>query len=325
MAWTNLGPSGVLLPLMDPIAIKDAAARLEVFIGQPAGLAFITPTTPNGPWANWAGYTTQPGSGIYVGASKDSTQCLELYTSSYGGGSSSDGSVWFTWQAEPGVTGPNSYGAWVSLGNPGVVESPAVSPGPEGALYVFVTGGGGENVSVNVGPVGGRSANGWSGWQSLGAPASLFPGTVAVASNYDTSLVVFVTTTAGVQGLWQGKADPYWQGDWQNLGAPASPYGQSTLAVTTSPNVNGQAGGLVVFVVGSDGKLYANSQQGPESTNWSGWQNIGQNSPVPFIVTRWWEPEPAAPAVGTGRNGPAVFVCGSDGNVYLIEQNGAGA
>jgi hypothetical protein len=181
-------------------------------------------------------------------------------------------------------------------------------------------------LSPNVGPVGGRSANGWSGWQPVGGPlASIFQGTLTWGANYDGSLVVFITTQIGVQCISQGKAAPYWQGGWQNLNNPVSAYGQSTSAVVAGPNLNGQAGGLLAFVIGSDGQLYENSQKGPESQNWSGWQNIAPTpAGVAFKVSRYWGVVPAAPVVGAGQNGPAVFVCGNDGNVYVLEQTAVG-
>jgi hypothetical protein len=114
MPWSNLGNGNLGVPLEllnDPIAIKDAVACLEVFIGQTAGVPFITPRTPVGPWVNWLGASnpssfggnTSPSYGAtYLGASKDSSQCLELYASA------ADGSIGLRGRRSRACLGPST-------------------------------------------------------------------------------------------------------------------------------------------------------------------------------------------------------------------------
>ena len=53
MSWTNIGPSGQLIGITEPVAVTDEAAYLEVFVGQLGGIAYVVANSPLGGWTNW--------------------------------------------------------------------------------------------------------------------------------------------------------------------------------------------------------------------------------------------------------------------------------
>lgn len=129
----------------------------------------------------------------------------------------------------------------------------------------------------------------WSGWAPLGGPVHRLDATVLP----EGGLALFGLRDRTVHARWQPSATGPWS-DWTTLGAPGA--GATQLR---AGNLAG--GGLVLFALGTDGRISHRWQDQPLA-RWHPWEDLG--GPVAgFSVARG------------PRGGLALFAVGTDGEV----------
>ena len=188
---------------------------------------------------------------------------------------------------------------------------PAVGRNSDGRLEVFALGSDGN--LYHIYQCGTICTGSWSNWGSLGGSSAAIKGNVAVGTNKDGRLELFMLgannalyhnyqcSTSGCTGGWSG---------WQSLGTPSS----TTGLVNSTTVASNSDGRLEVFALGSDGNLYHIYQCGTVCTGaWSSWSSLGK--PAAGLK--------ADPVVGTNSDGRLeVFSLGQDSNLYHIFQCG---
>jgi hypothetical protein len=223
---------------------------------------------PNGDWTGWDSLG-QPGSGISGGApavARNSNGCLAAVVIA------DDGTVWH--RAQTALNGPG-WSEWRSLGPPGGKEAagtPVLAQNKVGSLEAFVV----RKSDTTVWHASDHHETGWSGWDSLDKPSSgvsLDPNAIAVASNADGRLELFVTDSRAMWHLWQRQ-----QGGWSHwapLGTP-EPGGvpiKPGVPVVARPG----SGQLHLFTAASDGAVWFRNQHDTEPGGWVEWRTMGRS------------------------------------------------
>jgi hypothetical protein len=234
---------------------------------EPAGAVWHAwQKSPNGDWSGWASLG-QPGSGISGNApavARNSGGCLEAVVIA------DDGTVWHRAQTAP--NGPG-WSDWQSLERPGGKEAagtPALAQDKDGSLEVFVV----RQSDTTVWHASDHHETGWSGWDSLDKPGggvSLEPNGIAVASNSDGRLELFVTDSQAIWHRWQRQQGGW--SHWSPLGTPEPPGGQIRVPVVARPG----GGRLHLFTAASDGVVWLRSQHDTQPDGWIIWQVMGRS------------------------------------------------
>ena len=279
----------------------DANGRLEVFGLQSGGkLWHVSQHTPNGAWGAGASLGAPAGGiigGVCVGNEKNGR--LEVF------GVGSDDHLHHIAQTAPN----GAWGHWKSLGAPApgiAIGDPRVINNADGRLEVFLLA-----KDNHVWHIWETAPNGgWSGWSSLGTPpAQISNGAPFVGRNADGRIEVFATGTNGsIYDIWQTAPNNGWSG-WAEL-QPAMAVQFSGLGAVT----NNQDGRFQLCFIGSDGALWTKAQSAP-SNGWSAARFLDGAPPGSALNGD------QIPATGRNADGRlAVFVAGSDGNIWQITQ-----
>lgn len=253
-----------------PVAVEGVAPAPAP--GGPPGLAGAVwhawQESPNGDWSRWYSFG-QPGSGISGNApavARNSDGCLEVVVIA------DDGTVWHRAQTAPSGF---DWSDWRSLERPGgkeAVGTPVLAQDRDGSLEAFVV----RQSDTTVWHTSDHHGTGWSEWDSLDKPSGsvfLDSNAIAVASNADGRLELFVTDSQAMWHRWQRQ-----QGGWSHwapLGAPESPGMQIRPVVPVVARPGG--GRLHLFTVAGDGAVWLRSQHDTEPGGWVIWQNMGRS------------------------------------------------
>jgi hypothetical protein len=206
------------------------------------------------------------------------------------------GEICHTWQTGgPVFTAQSKWSPWSSLGRPPAqgttyqTNTPTpirVIQGSNYRLDVFVLG-----LDRAIWHISQTTPNGgWGGWQSLGAPEAVGPGTgyqftVAINPAHATEVVLCdqngnVFTKA--QTSWSG--EPVWASTWTALGHPNLPAPVFKSIAVESYGISAQypKGALEIVGLGTGPtNLWHNVQAGESENSWSGWQALPQAAPTP--------------------------------------------
>lgn len=124
-----------------------------------------------------------------------------------------------------------------------------------------------------------RPNNGWSQWQTLGAPTSVTfsDDRFVVGNNEDGRQEIFsVGSDGNVWQKWQTSANGGWS-HWNRLGQP--PVGlRAPDQITVGHNIDGRQ---ELFVMGADDALWHVWQVGP-NIGWSQWESLGKPRDTSF-------------------------------------------
>jgi hypothetical protein len=276
--------------------------RIEVYGMQSGGVLWhVWQTAPNGGWSGGGSLGAPAGGiigGVTVGNNKDGR--LEVF------GVGSDHQLHHIWQTSPN----NGWSAWASLGAPapGVsIGDPRVVRNADGRLELFLLAGDQKIWHIwQTAP-----NNGWSGWATLGGPASpIANGAPFVGNNADGRIEVFTTGGNGaIYHIWQTAPSNGWSG-WAELLAPVPGvqfFGLGAVA-------NNKDGRFQLFFIGSDGALWTLAQSSP-SNGWGAVRFLDGAPPGQELNAD------QIPASGRNANGNlATFVTGADGNIWQITQ-----
>lgn len=255
-AWANLSDPTFGYVLSDPVVVRDAYARLAVF---------VTESTPNGHevafrnqlsdgWGAWQGLA--PGSDWYpigspqVGVNDDGR--LEVFVSDQ------SGNLRHNWEL---LAGLYAWSGWASLGGY-LGTMPVVGTNSNGRLEIFTINLGTEETEHIWQLTGG----GWSGWARLSS-GTAWEGNPAVGRNRDGRLEIF-TIRASDNSLWHNWQDPStgtgWSG-FQKFGG-----GPWTRSASVGTNDDGR---LEVFAV--SGGLVLHRWQDPSTgSGWGPWTQL---------------------------------------------------
>jgi hypothetical protein len=196
---------------------------------------------------------------------------------SQNGGDASDAVVTSSGSLSSGTLTIPASGAW-SYSVIGVVHAP-VAPGlriigvgsSNGSTQVFAIGtsGGDMYVDTEAGP----GSKSWSGWQDIGGtwPAG---DAIGVGSSNGSTQVFAIGTSGGDMYVdtEAGPGSKSWSG-WQDIGG--------TWPSGDAIGVGSSNGSTQVFAIGTagGGNMYVDTEAGPGSKSWSGWQNLGGRWP----------------------------------------------
>ena len=262
------------------------------------------------PNSGWSTYQDQggPAAGLRVigapTALNNADQRIEVFVTA------SDSNVYHNWQEKPSAA---PWSGWMSLPKAAgkIGGPPSGGINKDGRLEVFAqqpTG-----VLAHIWQVAPNA--GWSTWSSLGAPPpGMMAGTVAVASNQDGRLEVFVVGEDGaLWHIWQTAPNNGWS-TWASFSIPAAQTGLAAQPIVCA-NANGT---LAVFVIDSNQNIWYLRQTSPNN-GWSGWACLsGGGFDASF--------SPAVPAAGRNADGRLeVFALKSDrtiGHTWQTAANG---
>jgi hypothetical protein len=240
-----------------PFLASSGDGRLELFVfGDDRALWHIWQTAWSNGWSAWTrrgGPWADPVEPAAAAPSAD--ERLELFVAAgtlehdYQGVWSNGWAPWFSHGAPPAPPGLGFY-------------APGIAPNADGRLFVFVAAQQLFHVEQTA------WSNGWTGWQSSGAPpgtAGVFGPPAAILTS-DGRIEVFVLDGSGT--LWnihQQAPAGSWSG-WNSLGNPGSPLDDRPDAVLIS---NGR---LQVFVRSRDNQLWRRVQPQPGAgAPWGNW------------------------------------------------------
>ncbi|HTD34213.1 MAG TPA: protease pro-enzyme activation domain-containing protein [Candidatus Elarobacter sp.] len=298
--WAPLPTSGAGFSGPPDSIVNDADGRLEVFTMASGGIPFhVWQTAPNNGWSTGVSMGAPAGGiigSIRVGKNLDGR--LEAF------GVGSDHNLWHSWQLTPN----GGWSAWASLGHPASpfqVGDPRISNNQDGRLEVFALGQDGNVYHVwQTAP-----NNGWSGWASLGKPASpIANGAPFVGRDQDGRIEVFATGNDGtVYHIWQTAPNNGWSA-WAALTPKPSGVSLSGLGAVG----NESNGSLSVFTIGNDGSMW-NIRQSVPNNGWNPWLFLGEAPPGQAMNGD------QIPAVGNNKDGRLeIFVKGTDGAVWHL-------
>jgi hypothetical protein len=224
--WASRGaPPGVFLNSAPAVA-AGADGLLEVFIVSQGGTVWHTwQTAPNNGWSGWLSRGTP--SGVLFGSdsapaiARAADGRLELFIVA------NDLALWHMGQTAPG----GSWSGWNSHHAPPGLKfqrmRPAVAPGADGRLEIFVVGE--DDALWHQWQTVANSC--WSAWYSHGAPPEAgLMGSPAVARGADGRLDLFVMGTDGA--LWHRWQTP--NTDWSQWYSRGTPPGFSLLPAFTT-------------------------------------------------------------------------------------------
>lgn len=283
----------------------NADGRMEVFGMQGGNVWHVWQTAPSDGWSiggSLGGPTSGLKGTITVGNNKDGR--LEIF------GVGTDGQVHHQWQTAPN----NGWSGWGSLGSPPpgvVVGDPRVVNNADGRLELFLLAN-----DQNIWHIWQTSPNnGWSGWASLGHPgAQIANGSPFVGNNGDGRIEMFTTgADGGIYHIWQTSPSNGWS-SWAQL-QPALPGVQLWGLGAVTNNADGR---FQLFFIGSDGALWTKAQSSPSN----GWKTVHFLDAAPSATAMNGDQIPAAGRNANGRL--AVFVMGSDGDVWQLTQTSPG-
>jgi hypothetical protein len=335
MPWNKIVSPAGIEPLQDPAVVRDAAAGVDVFIGQRDGVLY-TPGSPLGRWTEWGltsspTPTPEPGDlgAARVAAGHESDDRIVLFVADDDVNSPSF-TVWHMSQTKAGAL--QTQGGWSqwkpigdSFGMQGTqLGQPAVAYGSSGELYVFIAVSNPNDLTNSLFySVETKAGSGnWSGWKSLGGgvPPAYRP--IAV-SNIDGGLDVFVRTSSGaVDHISQASAGGSWS-SWSSLGTPGPGAAGNVAAASNDVQAGTRSGCLEVLVVGSDSNLYQISQVTPGGT-WTAWTNLGGVGQR-MILSGYPGAPFASPPIGHNSDGRLeAYAVAADNAVHRIPQQSPG-
>jgi len=292
-----------------------ADGRLEVFVvgidrAGSQSLWHRSQTAPGSGWSDWFSHGIPPDSnGLRWSPAVARSADGRLQVTVVGDdlapeGTGAGGALYHQSQTARG----NGWSSWHSYptGGPNLFGSPAVTPGADGLLELFVLGDDGALWHMS------QTApnDDWSQWVSHGAPPGvLLNSAPAVAAGADGCLDVFIVSQEAM--LWhirQTAPNEGWS-DWVAHGTPSGvSFGSdSTPAVACSAD-----GRLELFVVGNDEALWHMWQTAPNG-GWSGWKSHDAPSLTKLQRLR--------PAVGSSADGRLeLFAVGGDDALWHLRQ-----
>lgn len=200
------------------------------------------------------------------------------------------------------------WSGWASLGGSLDGGTPAVGQNADGRLEVFAESFGGAGPELHhIWQI--AANNGWSAWDSLGAPPGQFMGYSVVGQNADGRLEVFtrvgLMSTGVVWHIWQNPTPAMGWSGWDVLGSP--PGGVAPRFLAVGRNADGR---LELFVLGTSGDLW-HIWQMSAGAGWSGWDSLGAPPGVLLISF----------SVGENADGRLEAVAvGTDSAVWHISQ-----
>lgn len=240
----------------NPIAIKDSAGRLQVFVlGLDNAIYTNRENAPgSGTWSGFTPITLGPNLPVIAGARNIDGRIQIFYRGS-------DNALWYIMQTQPGST------TWttVSLGG-GLTSEPAVGMNPDGRLEVFVRGV--DNALYHIRQL--SPGGPWSAFAKLGGQLTSGP---FVAHQSDGRLDVFIRGTDA--GAWHIKQSAPNSSSWSGFSGLGGvlqgdhPYNSPSAAL-------GPDGRVQIFVRWSDNSLRTLVQSAPNGNfPWNAWTNLG--------------------------------------------------
>jgi PKD domain len=254
-----------------PVVAANHDGRLEVFAPGLDGSLWHNPQwIPGNSWQGWTSLErprTDAVDGVPAAALNEDGR-LEIFARSAG-------VYYHKWQTSPG----GSWSSWESLGRPNLeVEGfpPAVGTNQDGRLEIFMS----DGLEVWHNWQQAPNSNNWSGWASLGRPATAFPARdiPAVERNADGRLEVFMTVpgTGLVHHRYQLSPGGSWA-SWTPVGGLGTkqPDGHvQSVAVAANSDGRLEAFGVVENSVPHLGTLWHSWQKSP-GQGWSDWKRLG--------------------------------------------------
>jgi hypothetical protein len=253
--WVSLGGA----VYNEPAIARYSDGRLEVFAtGLDVGhLLHIWQLKPAGAWSGWDSLLAPAGDFIIDSPSvaMNAYGFPEVFVETY-----STETVWHIW-LNPG--GP--WSGWNDLGGSDSVGR-AVTSNPDGRLEVFSFNSGASHSATPslLHRWQESTTGGWSGWDSLGVGITGGP---VVARNTDGRLIVFARGSNS--DLVHARQLP--GGGWSSLQSLSSQEFTGGILHDWIGVARNAGGGLEVFIIGDDGKVWHKWQI---SSGWSSWFSL---------------------------------------------------
>ncbi|WP_329522446.1 protein kinase domain-containing protein [Spirillospora sp. NBC_01491] len=326
---TVLMPSGLLAVAGDPAAHGSADGRIEVFVrGVDGRLWHVWQVARDGDWSDWEDLVRHrplPNGDVLEVAGDPAAHGsadgrIEVFVRG------ADDHLWHVWQ----VARDGDWSDWEDLvrhrplPNGDVLEvagDPAAHSSADGRIEVFVRGA--DDHLWHVWQVA-RDGD-WSDWEDLVRHRPLPNGDVlevagdpAAHSSADGRIEVFVRGADDhLWHVWQVARDGGWS-NWEDVSGYRPLPNDGPLVVAGDPAAHGSADGRIeVFVRGADGHLW-HVWQVARNGNWSGWQNLSRDRPLPNGDLLLVAGDPAAHSSADGRI--EVFVRGVNGHLWHVWQ-----
>lgn len=275
-------------PTNAPQTASAADGRLVVLMrGRDGAIYSCTQAKRSGAWGRWVRLGgSVVGNPIVV---RDAQGRLQFFARG------ADGVLHGRRQVAPG----GGWSGWTSLGM-AVGSDPVLAVGADGSLQIAARG---EDGALSAATQPARSAD-WTPWAVLdGSTAGSTASPPSLGVDADGGLEVFVRNADNSIADARQAAGGQWL-PWANAGG----------RVMGRPVTGRDAGGLRLFVLGTDGLVYQKSRSGP-SAPWSDWSAL-PTAPVPGM---------GDPALATNPDGSLqLFVRGVDRAVYTIRQTSPG-